>query len=288
MQARLEKVSPGTAASFICRRRVDRRFGFAWHFHPEFELTCIVRSRGKRFVGDSIADYGDGDLVLLGPNLPHTWDSDPRSRGTHEAVFCQFSGTFLGAEFFKAPELLPVRRLLERSSRGLRFTGRTQRAVAKRMEGLDGLQGPGRLLALLEILATLARSRDARPLSSGGFAPPPRRADAARIDRVCRFLTEHYASRVPLAEAAKVAHLSAPAFCRFFKRRTGKTLVGYLTELRVGHACRELIETERTISGIAFDSGFNNLSNFNRRFRDLKGMSPRQFRGSFPQGTSVP
>jgi AraC-like DNA-binding protein len=282
MKARLERLSPGAAASFLCRRRRDPRFPFAWHFHPEFELTFIVRSRGQRFVGDSIADYEDGDLVLLGPNLPHTWDSDPRRRGPHEAVFCQFPATFLGPDFFKAPELLPVRRLLDRSAQGLRFTGRTQKEVATRMEGIDALQGPARLLALLEILATLSCSRDARALSSREFAPPPRRADAERIDRVCRHLADRFTGPVPLGEAARVAHLSVPAFSRFFKRRTGKTLVGYLNELRVGRACRELIETERPISRIAFDSGFNNLSNFNRRFCDLKGMSPREFRSRHP------
>lgn len=281
MQARLEKISPGAAASFLCRRRRDPRFGFAWHFHPELELTLIVRSRGKRFVGDSIADYEDGDLVLLGPNLPHTWDSDPARRGPHEAVFCQFSASFLGADFLRAPEMLPVRRLLERSSQGLRFTGRTQREVGRRMEGMDRLPGPRRLLALLEILDLLARSRDARPLSSREFVPSLRRADAERIDRVCRFLTENFADRVPLAEAARVAHLSVPAFSRFFKRKTGKSLVGYLHELRVGHACRRLIETDRAVSEIAFDSGFNNLSNFNRRFLRMKGMSPREFRAQF-------
>jgi hypothetical protein len=164
MQARLERVSPGIAASFLCRRRREPRFGFVWHFHPEFELTYIVRSRGKRFVGDSIADYGDGDLVLLGANLPHTWDSEPRRGGPDLAVFCQFSGSFLGAGFFGAPELVPIRRLLERSSQGLHFTGRTQREVGRRMEGMDSLRGPARLLSLLEILSQLSGSRDARPL----------------------------------------------------------------------------------------------------------------------------
>jgi AraC-like DNA-binding protein len=284
MQARLERVSPGIAASFLCRRRREPRFPFAWHFHPEFELTYIVQSRGKRFVGDSIADYGDGDLVLLGANLPHTWDSEPGRRGPHRAVFCQFSGGFLGADFFGAPELVPIRRLLERSSQGLHFTGKTQREVGRRMEDLDSLRGPARLLSLLEILSRLAGSRDARPLSSRGFAPSPRPADRARIDRVCRFLTEHFTERVPLARAAQVAHLSLPAFIRFFKRRTGKTLVGYLTELRLGRACRGLIDTDRAVSDLAFDAGFNNLSNFNRRFREAKGMSPREFRSEHQAG----
>ncbi|HXX95133.1 MAG TPA: AraC family transcriptional regulator [Planctomycetota bacterium] len=278
MQARLERVSPGVTASFLCRRRREPRFGFAWHFHPEFELTYIVRSRGKRFVGDSITDYEAGDLVLLGSNLPHTWSSEATQAGPHDAVFCQFSETFLGKEFFQAPELLPIRRLLDRSSQGLRFTGKTQKEVGRRLEAMDALEGSFRLFELLEILGILSRSREGRSLSSREFVPSLRGSDPGRIDRVCRFLTEHYTESLPLAQAARVAHLSIPAFSRFFKQRTGKTLVGYLTELRVGRACRALIETDRTVSEIAFESGFNNLSNFNRRFLKAKGMSPREFR----------
>ena len=281
MKAKIERVSPGGAASFICRRRTDPRFGFYWHVHPEIELTLIVRSRGRRFVGDSIEPYEEGDLVLLGPNLPHTWDSDPRRKGPHEAVFCQFSASFLGPEFLRAPEMAGARRLLDRAAQGLRFTGRVQKAVARRMDGMERLQGLARLAALLEVLHLLAGSRDARPLSSREFAPPARRADADRIDRVCRFLNERCTGRISLAEAAAAAHLSVPAFSRFFRRRTGRTLVAYLNELRTGLASRELIESDRPISDLAFDSGFNNLSNFNRKFLQLKGMSPREFRRQF-------
>src|SRR6516162_7051730 len=110
MKARIERVSAGPAASFVCRRRVEARVGFAWHFHPELELTLIVRSRGRRFVGDSIEPYEDGDLVLLGPDLPHTWHSDPRRKGPHEAVFCQFPRDFLGGDFLSAPELAAIDR----------------------------------------------------------------------------------------------------------------------------------------------------------------------------------
>ncbi len=275
MKAAVERVSTDAGASFLCRRRLDTRFGFHWHFHAEIELTAILHSRGRRFVGDSIEAYGDGDLVLLGPNLPHTWQSDAGRRGRHEAVFCQFPETFLGTEL---PELVGVRRLLQRSSRGLRFTGATQKAVLRKMEVLDRAQGLTRLRGLLDILDQLARSRDARPLSSREFVPELRRGDAERVDRVCRHLNGRVTEGVTLAEAARVAHLSIPAFSRAFRRTTGKTLVGYLQELRTGLACRALIESERPISDIAFGSGFHNLSNFNRRFRELKGMSPREYR----------
>ncbi len=281
MKARIERISADSASSFLCRRRTDDRFGFYWHFHPQIELTYIVRSRGRRFVGDSIETYEDGDLVLLGPDLPHTWHSDPRRRGRHEAVFCQFSRDFLGKAFIESPELAGVDRLLDRSRRGLRFTGRTEKAVGRKMEGLDRIGGLPRLWGLLEILDLLARSREARPLSGRRFVPSLRHGDAERIDRVCRFLNERCLERVTLSEAAGVAHLSIPAFSRLFRRTTGKTLVDYLNELRTGLACRELIETERPISDIAFGSGFHNLSNFNRRFRAQKGLSPREYRRAF-------
>ena len=143
------------------------------------------------------------------------------------------------------------------------------------MEDLEGLP---RLLALLGILQELARSREARPLASAGFVPSLRKADVERIDRVLSFLSERFDGDVSLPETARAAHLSVPAFSRFFKRRTGRTFVGYVTELRLGRACRLLIETDRAVSDIAYSSGFNNLSNFNRRFLEARRMSPRDYR----------
>ncbi|HEX7899525.1 MAG TPA: AraC family transcriptional regulator [Planctomycetota bacterium] len=273
MRARPERISTSPAASFAVKRRRDRRFEFAWHFHPEIELTWIVRSRGRRFVGDSIEDYRDGDLVLLGPDLPHTWHSEP---GLHEAVVVQFAPDFLG----ELPELRGLRALFDRAARGLAFGARTLKSVSKHLDGLEEVEGLPRLCALLATLERLAAARDVRPLSSRPFSEP-RKADMERIDRVCRHLAERYAEDVSLAEAAGVAHLSVPAFCRFFKSRTGKTLVGYLTELRIGRACRLLMETERSVSDVGYASGFNNLSNFNRRFLALKGVPPRAYRARF-------
>lgn len=274
MLAYLENVAPQSGASFLCRRRRDRGFGFAWHFHPEFELTLILHSRGRRFVGDSVEPYADGDLVLLGPHLPHTWASDPARSGLHEALFCQFRGDLAPA----TPEFRAVRRLLERASRGLRFPGR---GLASRLKELERSSGAARYLGLLGFLDRLARERRAVPLASRAYSAAPREAGSERIERVCRALNERFTEGVTLPEAAALAHLSIPAFTRAFKRATGKTLVGYLTELRIGRACRELIENTRSVSDIAFDSGFQNLSHFNRRFLALKGASPREFRRQY-------
>lgn len=278
MLARAERVSTSPGASFALKRRRDRGFAFAWHFHPELELTWILRSRGRRFVGDSIEDYRDGDLVLLGPGVPHTWHSEPGGR--HEALVLQFAPDFLGEGFLRAPELLALRRLIERAARGLVFGPRTLRRVAGLLEGMEDVEGLPRLRLLLEVLERLAAARDVRPLASRAPASP-RREDLGRIDRVCRFLAERYTGDVALAEAAATAHLSVPAFCRFFKSRTGKTLVAYLNELRIGRACRLLLETDRSVSDICYDAGFHNLSNFNRRFLALKRSTPRAYRAAF-------
>lgn len=281
MLARPERVAPGPAASFIWKRRRDPRFEFSWHVHPEAELTRIVKSRGRRLVGDSVEDYAEGDLVLVGPELPHTWHSEPGRRGPHEAVVIQFAPAFLGADFLSRPELLPLRRLLERARRGLRFEGRGAREAGRRLDAMGALDGFARLRALLDVLALLAAERRARPLASPGYAPPARQGDPGRIDRVCRFLADRCLGDVSLAEAAARAHLSPAAFCRFFKARTGMTLVGYLNELRIGHACRLLVETERPVADIAFASGFHNLAHFNRRFRTVRGRPPRDYRRAF-------
>lgn len=285
MQAVFEKIS-ASGQSFVVRERVDAAFGFRWHFHPEYELTYIAQSSGQRFAGDSIERYRDGDLVLLGPNLPHTWMSDDATNGTsrtnkHRAIYAQFPGDFAGADFFDKPELAGIARLLERAAQGLRFRGKTQQRAARLMPELLAASGLSRLLKLLEILDLLARSKSARALSSKTFAPSLKRHDERRIDAVCRYINEHFAQPIGQPDAARRTHLSVSAFSRFFKKSLGRTFSEYVNELRVGQACRLLIESDKSVAEIAFGSGFENLSNFNRRFRALKKISPREYRRKF-------
>lgn len=280
MKANVERIAAPLDASFVCRRRREASFPFFWHRHQEVELTFIAASRGRRFVGDSIADYGPGDMVLLGRNLPHTWHCERVKGAQADATFVQFAEDFQGPEFFARPEWTRVRGLLERARQGLQFDGRTRERAGERLLGMPRLDPARRLIALLEILEELARARPCAVLSSLPYEAP-HLPDEARIDRVCRFVNARFREEIAQPEAAKIAHLSAPAFSRFFKRATGRSFTGYVNALRVGHACRELIETERSVAEIAFDAGFGNLSNFNRRFRELKGLNPRDFRRQF-------
>ena len=283
MQLAFERVSPTGEQPFLVKERVERRFPFAWHFHPEYELTLITASQGERFTGDSLEPYAPGDLVLLGANLPHAYASRPRQDGRpewHRAIYVQFLEDFLGPRFFRSPDMAPVARLLQRAAQGLRIGGQAREAVAKRMTELARGAGLRRTILLLECLEQLAAAPRAEltPLASRGFNPSLRPEEGQRIDAVCRFIHERFAQPIGQPEAAARAHLTVSAFSRFFRRALGKTFPDYVNELRIGHACRLLMETDHGVSRIAFDSGFENLSNFNRRFRELKRLSPRDYR----------
>lgn len=277
MRAVIEQLLTPAEASFHYLVRTDSSFGFQWHFHPEFELTLIVSSEGRRFVGDHIADYRSGDLVLLGPNLPHTWRSEGGGR-KHRAIVIQFRRDFLGSVFFDRPELAGVVKLFGESSRGIVFAGPARAEAAERMQRMNDLVGMPRLLELLAILNLLAESKDASTLASAGFAPMLDERNHRRIDKVCAYIMKNEQSRISQSQAAAIAHLSPAPFSRFFRRATGKSFVQYVNELRIGRACRLLIETDKPITAIAHDAGFENLSNFNRQFEKLKGMPPREFR----------
>jgi AraC-like DNA-binding protein len=282
MRALLEKIPADEGRFFLVKRRLDARFEFCWHHHRELELTLIVRSCGRRFVGDSIADYADGDLVLLGPNLPHSWCSvPPRPAVKHEAVVVQFGEDFLGPGRLNGLKLGRVRDLFDRANRGIRFYGEARWTVAERLQQLERRPPLLQLAELLVILDLLSRASEYDLLSSRTFAPELRSETPHPIDRVWRLIDERFLGRIPLAEAARVLGMSPSAFSRFFHRSTGKTFTGYLNELRIGHACRLLMDTERGVADIAGSSGFTNLSHFNRCFLKVKKMRPSDFRREY-------
>lgn len=284
MQPSVENIPADERRSFACRRFTLRRFPFAWHVHPEAELTLIVRGRGQRYVGDHMAEFGPGDLVLLGPGLPHTWASSPDQRGGSESIVIQFLPTCFGEGFFDRPEMRGIGALLQRAQVGLRFGGRAADEAAREMRAMPERPPLGRMTGLIELLDRLARLRRVERLSSSPATGRLRDADRRRIDRACRVIERRFTEPLRLDDVAPVVHLHPASFARFFKRMTGQTFVEYVNRLRVAHACRLLIETDQQITAICFDSGFGNVSNFNRVFRREKRTTPRAFRRAFTQG----
>jgi len=280
MQATREKpVIPGDA-SFLAFVREAKVFEFLWHLHAEYELTFIDRGHGRRLVGDHVSTFGAGDLVLLGPNLPHTWISQSNNGrdSIQRAVVIQFEREFLGNSFFARPELRNIDRLLQRAQHGLQFLGAGRDRAARQLLELPQQTGLSRLLTLIRVLDGLARTRHVKPLSSAGFSPTVRQGDDARIKRFCDHVERDLTEPLSLGGVAAHMHMSPRTLTRFLKRTLGMTLVDYLNELRIGHACAQLINTPFTVNEICFKVGFRNLSHFNRKFYAIKKCTPREFR----------
>lgn len=258
--------------SYLAYRYSVPLFPFQWHYHPEYELTLILEGAGKRMVGDSHDHFSPGDLVLLGPDLPHTWVSESPS----SAVVIQFSDAFM-TPLLQYPECERIRKLLSRSAQGLYFPAKP--TILDAIQRLPAHKGVGRITGLLDVLQTLY-STPAHPLASPYFQPARGRKAEGRINKVCQYIQRHSSGDVSLQKIASLVNLSESAFCKFFKRTTGKTFSDYLVDIRVGHACHLLSESDDTISEVAYRSGFDSLTYFNRVFLRKKGLRPREFRKS--------
>jgi AraC-like DNA-binding protein len=270
----LELVASTPDASVACNPRREPSFGFDWHYHPEVELTLIRSGSGRRFVGDAVHDYGPGDLVLIGGGTPHTWEST--SAGRHEALVLQFRHEGL----LELPELYPVRRLVDAASVGLAFAGPGAGEVAERVMALREGPPARRLIGLLDVLVALCDVPH-QTLASRTLVEADNPTARARVQRVIAYVERFHADIVSAAEAARLVAMTPNAFSRFFRRSTGRTFGEYVTDFRLARARRALIDDDTPVSTIAAESGFANLSNFNRRFRAKTGMSPREFRRRF-------
>lgn len=258
-------------------RRRGRKFAFEWHLHVEAELTLITRGAGQRFVGDTIERYGPGDFVLLGSETPHTWASDDAS-ARNEAIVAQFHPDALAGW----PELSAVMRLVERARGGLAFRSEDE---AKRFESQVSSKGLPRWLGVLETLDALGSldTGRVRPLASANYAAPVGATDP-RARRALAMLSGGFREPITQAEVAQAVGLSPAAFSRMFRRITGGTFTQYLQRLRVSEACRLLIDTSEAVTCIAYTSGFQNLSHFNRVFREKIGQAPMEYRSKHSAG----
>ncbi len=277
MRPKLEKL--GNIAilhSFTCSRVQVPFFEFYWHFHPEFELTFIVKGKGSRIVGNSIEPFETGDFVLLGPNLPHVWVSDEQETGPCEAIVIQFPESFM-QNLLRFPEWNGLHDMVTHAGRGLAFSGvsNMQKEPFKvQMQQIAESHNIHQLIKLLLQLSDLKRF----PLSSDSFSTQKPPKDTTRINAALHFIQMHYLQPINIKRAAESIHLSESAFSKFFIREMGISFTTYLNELRIAHATRLLLETDKSISNIAFDSGFENLSYFNRVFLHLKRITPMKFR----------
>lgn len=283
MKAQLEKLAIDGSFSYLARHFKRAYFAAPWHYHPECELTYIVKSHGQRFVGDSVAPFYEGDLVLIGSNLPHFWRNDEHYYQSNpdfwsESVVIQFPPSLVDDFFDKVPEFRSIRELMQRSMRGVKFSaGATQNIEADILQ-LPNLPDGLRFLSFIKILLSLANDTGIELLAGSAYQITPDDADTERMKRIIEFTLAHFQEEIRLETVAETAHMTVPAFCRYFKKRTQKTYIEFLTGFRISHAQTLLTDSELSVAQVGLDSGFQNLSNFHQVFKKATAVSPLQYR----------
>jgi len=271
--------------SFTAYERVEREFPFCWHYHPEFELTLITDSEGQRMVGDAICNYRPGDLVLLGPNLQHSyrsWPAGPASCKLHRAIVIQFREDCFGDHFFELPEMVPILQMFQRSALGLSFGDtETERRVTKSLRTMPKLPPGKRFVSLISTLVELAADERAKPISTETLLLLCNPEVQRRINQICSYLQQHSDREIDFTELAHSMRMSHAALCRLFKHATGRTMTTYINQLRIGAATRLLANSDLSVLEIGFRVGFGNYSNFHRQFKSIKGVTPQSLRRAF-------
>ncbi|WP_077919501.1 AraC family transcriptional regulator [Spirosoma sp. 209] len=279
MKALFEKVTIGDQRSLLVRQFRLPYFDAPWHYHPEYELTYIISGYGHRFVGDHVALFRPGDLVLLGPDLPHFWrcDADFYESGSDrlaESIVVQFRAALVDTVLAHLPEAGPLCAMLRRGQHGLRFSETCATQLAPLLTELIAQTRMEQLMGLLRVLTRLTTDPDAQPLASDGYRLAPSAGETERMKRVLEFTLANFRDEIRIEQIASVAGMAPAAFCRYFKRRTRKPFVEYLNELRISHARKLLSEADIPVGQAGLESGFNNISHFHRQFRQHTGMTP--------------
>lgn len=251
-----------------------------WHFHPEYEIHLITATTGKYFVGDHIGNFAPGNLVMVGPNLPHNWVSSvPQGERVDErCLVLQFDTAFMARTFDAFPEFRRVEPLLDASRGGLLFPPETGAAVEPILREMVGAQGLRRVMLFIALFDQLLRSAEPQKLASAAYRADPARYAGSRINHVLTFIGKNLTQELRETDLAALAGQSVSAFSRYFRRHTGVPFVQYVNQLRIDLACQLLLSDELSITDICYRVGFNNLSNFNRQFLLIKGMSPSRWR----------
>lgn len=275
----LESISSdfGNSLAIHCYEEASNDFAPKWHFHPEIELVYINGGAGKRHIGNHISNYVNGDLVLIGSNLPHFGFTNPLT-GNKSEVVIQFNEDFLGKDFFETPEMISIKQLFKRSKQGLVFHSETKKFVGVQMEKLVDLTPFDRIIQFLGILKELAQSENFKLLHVDNVIIESKPQDTNRLDTIYSIVRTEFTRHIPLAEVANAISMSEPSFSRYFKNKTGKTFTQFANEYRLVHACKLLGEEGLSITNICYECGFNNFSHFNKKFKAFTGQSPSQYR----------
>ncbi|MCF0196616.1 MAG: helix-turn-helix transcriptional regulator [Bacteroidaceae bacterium] len=281
----LTEITP--LSSEDCFYLVDRNkteFDFPLHRHEDVELNFVTNCAGaRRIVGDSIEELGDYDLALIGPGLEHCWEQHYCDKTEKREITIQFRPDLLGPDFMAKKPMRSINELMKKARQGVAFGMTTIMKVYSHLDNLVKNQTPDfmSLLQFEEILYLLSTSTDCHQLAASSFSKVHLSTDSRRVNRVEEEINRNYSKELPLEHLSAIAGMTPTAFSRFFKQRAGRTVSEYIVDIRIGHACRQLVDTTMTIAEICYDCGFSNISSFNRIFRKKKGCTPTTFRENY-------
>ena len=275
----LEKISPEFGSSFKAIKHeayIGENKPF-WHFHPEIELVYVNKAKGKRHIGNHLSYFNNSQLILMGSNLPHNGFTDRLTSNGSQTVV-QFRPEFLGEHFFEIPELKKINSLFKMSKKGILFGIKTKKKLGQKIEKLPEKVGLKKIISLLEILQVLAKTQDYTILNADGFAFEAAPQDSAKIDMIYKHINDNFGRHISLDEIADKVSMTVPAFCRYFKKVTGKTFTKLVNEYRVVHATKLLCESQISIADVSYECGFNNFSHFNKQFKEFTGKTALKYR----------
>ena len=274
-----EKISPEFGNSVLIKRHsetVKNKLPY-WHFHPELELVFVDKARGKRHIGSHLSYFNNSQLLLTGANLPHNGFADRFTTNGSETII-QFKEDFLGKDFLEIPEMAQIKNLFERAKKGILFGIETKKTLGPKIVELLNYEGIDRIIKFLTILKQLSLTKDYTILNVDGFAFEVEPQDNVKIDIIFGYVRTHFTRPISLDEISNKVSMTVPAFCRYFKKVTGKTFTQFVNEFRIVHATKLLAENPTNITDICFESGFNNFSHFNKLFKKFTGTSPLKYR----------
>lgn len=282
LKPHLLKIIPPLENSIVIKGD-DIAWNNPWHYHPEIELLYCIKGKGTNFIGNSIRTIEEGEVLLLGKNLPHTRQRDARYYAENpgeepESIVIQFRDDFLGKHFFELKEFAHIQKLFQEAKMGLKFYGNTLLTVKEKLEKIKMLNTTSAVLELLSILDSLSRSEEFEALNAANYVSDVHEKYSQKINRVYHYTIEHFREPISLAQVASLTNHSPAAFCRYFKTRTRKSYFEYLTEIRIAYACERLMEGNLDVTQVCFASGFNNLSHFHKQFKKVMGLTPSEYR----------
>ncbi|WEK70925.1 MAG: AraC family transcriptional regulator [Candidatus Chryseobacterium colombiense] len=277
-----EAVKPNIGSSFTSLKfqKNENIKSHVWHYHPEIELIFVCGGSGKRQIGSNISYFSDGDLVLMGTNLPHCGMTNENTNNDYEMVI-QFKPDFLGEEIWTLPEMQKITVLLEKAKAGIVFSEKIKKEIGLKIVEMHESSALDKLVKFLKILEELASTHEYRILNAGKYYLQTQVEDNERINHIFNFVKDHFKEQISLEQISDLANMKVPSFCRYFKKITNKTFTQFVNEYRITHSLKLLAEQPLSITEVCFESGFNNFSYFNKTFKEYTGKSPSQYRKEF-------